>query len=317
MNRFLVLGSDGFIGSATCRVIDSSQDEAVAIRHVRFPTGSPRLDLEVSDVVEHPLDLSHASLADVSLLLAQTEPTVVVNCIGATVGDAATMLDANVRTVATLLSALADHPEVRLVQIGSAAEYGQSVPDRSVRETDLPAPLNDYGRTKLTATRLVLGAVAQGRVHGTVLRVFNPIGRGASDRTLLGCAVGRIAAAMAAHDDRVHLGSLSSSRDFIDVGDVASAIVAAGSSPYASGALLNVARGEAVQSRTLVDALVAISGFRGKVIEDAGGSARSDHLAWQQADISAIRLRLGWTPKRSLADAVTEMWSYRRAPCTG
>lgn len=317
MNRFLVLGSDGFIGRATCRLIDSTPDEGAAIRHVRRPVAARRDDQARSARVVHTLDLLHASPADVSLLLNRTEPTVVVNCVGATAGGAATMLDANLGVVAKLLGALADHPDVHLVQIGSAAEYGLTTVDRPVRETDLPAPLNDYGRTKLTATRLVLGAAAQGRVRGTVLRVFNPIGRGASERTLLGRAVTRIEAAMLAGEDRVHLGPLSSSRDFIDVSDVAAAAVVAGSSPYASGALLNVARGEAVQSRTLVDQLVAASGFCGKVIEDAGGSTRSQQLDWQQADISAIRHRLGWTPTRSLTEALAELWAYRPVSCKG
>lgn len=316
MTRLLVLGSDGFIGRATCRLVDSIPGGEPALRHVHR-LGDERRVAGAGSTPVHALDLVQASVADVSLLLGQTRPDVVVNCVGATAGDAATFLATNVRVVATLLRALADHPEVHFIQIGSAAEYGLTPVDRAVRESDLPTPINDYGRTKLTATRLVLGAAAQGRVHATVLRVFNPIGRGAPVRTLLGSTVARLEQAIAAGEDHVHFGHLSSSRDYIAVGDVASAIVAAGTSQYSSGALLNIGRGEALQSRKLVTKLAAIAGFSGEIVEDADGSSRSNALSWQQADISASRHRLDWSPTLGLDQALEDLWAYRPVSCNG
>ncbi len=259
------------------------------------------------------LDLSSASVEEVGLLLGGSSVDVVVNCIGATTGTSDQLLDSNVRVVARIISALSGRADLRLVQIGSAAEYGDTVVNWPVRETDLPAPLDDYGRTKLTATRLVLGAAAQGRVQGTVLRVFDPVGPDALQRTLIGRAAWRIEEAQASGANQVHLGRLSSFRDYVDVRDVVAAVVAAGTSPHVSGALLNVGRGEAVQSRALVNLLSAEAGYEGEIIEDAEDSTNSVPIGWQQADITAIHARLGWKPTYSLAESVRSAWAGRRA----
>jgi dTDP-6-deoxy-L-talose 4-dehydrogenase [NAD(P)+] len=235
----------------------------------------------------------------------------VVNCVGCQFGDSETMLDVNVHVVAKLVRVLADHPEVLFVQLGSSAEYGVNSVGRSVREYDPPSPITEYGRTKLTATRLVLGAAAQGRVRGIVLRVFSPIGRGTSVRSMPGRAMTQIEAAMESGVDAIDFGPLSDSQDFIDVDDVASAAVSAGLSEYAIGALLNVGRGRAVRSRTLVELLVSISGYPGRVVEEVGRPSRPGRRSWQQADMEATFRRLEWRPRRSLSASVADMWNHR------
>ena len=299
MIRFLVLGGDGFLGRSICEHLED-RPGVDAVPHVRAGASGG-------------VDLASASVEDVALLLVDSAADVVVNCIDATAGTPEQMLDSNVRAVAKVLSALSGRVDVRLVQIGSAAEYGDTVVHRPVREADIPIPVDEYGRTKLTATRLVLGAVAQGRVQGTVLRVFNPVGPGAPERTLLGRAARGIEDAQSSGAHVVHLGPLSSFQDFIDVRDVAAAVAEAGTSPHASGALLNVGRGVAVQRRELVELLASEAGFTGEIVEDAEGPVPSPRIGWQQADITAIHSRLGWTPTHDLAESVRSVWEARRA----
>lgn len=299
MIRFLVLGGDGFLGRAVCEHLED-RPGVVAVPHVRAgATGG--------------MDLASASVEDVALLLVDSAADVVVNCIGVTAGTSEQMLDSNVRVVAKVLSALSGRADVRLVQIGSAAEYGDTVVHRPVREADLPVPVDEHGRTKLTATRLVLGAAAQGRVRGTVLRVFDPIGPDAPQWTLVGRAARGIEDAQSSGARTVRLGSLSSFRDFIDVRDVAAAVADAGTSPHSSGALLNVGRGVAVQQRELVELLASAAGFTGEIVEATDAPVPAPRVGWQQADISAIHSRLGWNPTHSLAESVATVWKARRA----
>lgn len=298
MIRYLVLGGGGFLGQAMCGYL-GSRPGIVVVPQVRAgPIGG--------------LDLARASVEDVGLLLSASSVDVVVNCIGATTGTADHMLDSNVRVVARILSALSGRLELRFVQIGSAEEYGRTPVNRPISETDLPTPADDYGRTKLTATRLVLGAAARGLVHATVLRVFNPIGPGAPEQTMLGHAACRIEDAQTSGASRVYLGSLSGFHDFVDVRDVAAAVMAVSQSPHVSGALLNVGSGEVVQNRVLVDLLSAEAGFEGEIVEDAYELAQSRTNGWQQADITSIHTRLGWTPRYSLAESVQATWEARR-----
>jgi nucleoside-diphosphate-sugar epimerase len=299
MIRFLVLDGGGYLGRAICAHLED-RPGVEAVPHVRTGTAGG-------------MDLASASVEDVAVFLAESGAQVVVNCISATSGGPERMLDRNVRLVARILSALSGRTDVRLVQIGSAAEYAESSVRRPVREADLPIPVDDFGRTKLTATRLVLGAAAQGRVHGTVLRVFDLVGPGAPEETLLGEASRRIEDALAAGESAVRLGPLSGWRDHIDVRDVAAAVEAAGTSPQASGAVLNVGSGVAVPQRAVVEMLASEAGFGGEIVDEPRVPASATRMGWQQADITAIHARLGWAPVHDIAASVHASWVARRA----
>lgn len=108
--------------------------------------------------------------------------------------------------------------------------------------------------------------------------------------------------------DTVHLGSLVAVCDFVDVRDVAEAVLAAiGSSP-ADSLVLNVGSGRAVPVHTVVRDLIRLSGHTGLVVADGDGSPRSADVPWQQADISTIGRELGWKPAISLANSLQDMW---------
>ncbi len=97
-------------------------------------------------------------------------------------------------------------------------------------------------------------------------------------------------------------------RDFIDARDVADAVYAALAAPIIDHPILNVGSGVAVPAQALVDGLVSIARFTGAVHTDAAGSPRSAAVAWQQADIRAIRSALGWQPRRELAASLHDLW---------
>lgn len=307
--RYLILGSEGFIGSSVCRVLDTHPGLGVAIRHVRGPVSLQSLH---SWDRPHVLDLESASADEIDVLLAWAAPQVVVNCVGMTTGTRAEMVGANIRVVRNLIAGLAKRPDVHLIQLGSAAEYGKSVRDRPAHENDLPDPISDYGRTKLDATRSVLGAVDQGLIRGTVLRVFNPVGFGSSPETLLGSAVVRMELALREQATSLRFGPLSGYRDFIDVRDVAWAAVTAGYTSTVNGSLLNVGRGHAVQCSEMIMMLAERVGFGGRIEETEGGSDRSASLDRQVADVAAIRDQLSWQARYSLEDALESLWSSVR-----
>ena len=254
------------------------------------------------------LDLVDAGVHELAGRSARPGREVVVNCAGATRGDAAALVRANVVVVANLVAALERAaPGARLVHLGSSAEYGAVLEGVPIAETAAPAPIAAYGLTKLAATELIRSGPAAVAARATVLRVFNPIGPGQPANTLAAAAARAFAGSPSGP---VRLGRLDDWRDFVDVADVAAAVVAVAlAGEPVAGRILNVGSGRATQARELVGLIARVAGYDGPIEEVAtAGSDRSPAVPWQQADIAAIGTAVGWRPRRDLAASVRALW---------
>ncbi|MEV8554782.1 NAD(P)-dependent oxidoreductase [Streptomyces glaucescens] len=289
----LVLGATGYLGGHIAGGLR-------ALPGARVLTGgrSPGADVPVDLASAHPRDLAAA--------LAALAPDAVVNCAGATGGDAVTLAEVNARGPAVLCAALREAaPEARLVHLGSAAEYGPGTPGRPVPESAATRPAGPYGATKLAGTV----AVTASGLDAVVLRVGNPVGPGAPATGLPGRVAGLLAGAGRDADAVLRLGDLSAHRDFVDVRDVARAVCSAVTAPGPLPPVLNIGGGAAVPVRDLVRVLARVAGFRGRVVEAGTGSARSAQVSWQCSDITAAGDVLGWRPAHSLDDSLTALWA--------
>lgn len=296
--RVVVLGAGGFIGSHVAAALER--------------LGSVDLTLVSRTGGDLSLDVSTAGRSQFAALLRGERPTAIVNAAGATEGDPARLVRGNVVLVSELLAAAAaTTPGCRVVQVGSSAEYGAVETGVPIDEDAVPNPVSTYGVTKLAATELAVAAGRSGDVDTVVLRLFNPIGPGMAPNTLVGRAVAGLRAAVDGRAETVVLGPLGDSRDFLDVDDAAEAISAAAlrEAPL-RGRILNVGSGRGTTARELVGLLAAAAGYEGPIEEEdlVGASTRSASVPWQQADVSAIRSTLGWSPGRELAETVERIW---------
>ncbi len=295
--RLLILGASGFLGGHLWRQATAAGVEVITAGRSPMPR-SP---------AHHRLDLASGDPGPVADIIASVAPDVIANCAGATVGAADALAAANITGPYTLVRAmqLAGTP-VRLVHLGSAAEYGGAEPPRPLDESAPPRPGALYGATKLAGTRLVELGRAAG-LDAVTLRVFNPVGAGAPDASLPGRVAAQLRQALASGAD-VRLGPLDAVRDFVDARDVAAAVLAAAAAPVLPHAVVNVGSGAGVPARTLVKELIAVAGYEGPVHEDSAGSARSGDMDWQQADVARARGDLGWRPRHDLASSVADLW---------
>ena len=290
MKRLLLLGGHGFIGQQVQRRLELHPEFSVSV-------ASP------SSV----LDLGTASNAAWDALLLAANPDVIVNCAGRTGGSFEALMEANAALPARLLSALTRLDLMPwLVHLGSGAEYGSSKHGTALSERAHPHPLSAYGVSKLAGTQLLDLAFAGGQAQGAVLRVFNPLGAGQSEATLPGRAAALLRGARSERRTQLSFGPLGSVRDYLDVRDVARAVVFVAGLNSAP-TLLNVGSGLPTRSRDLIGALADIAGFRGVLAETAPGSSRSEAVPWQQANIRRMRA-LGWEPRYSQFDALQELW---------
>jgi len=301
MARVMLFGATGFLGRAAGAALreDPRVSDLVAVG--RRPVPGWRW-------VRHDLVADPAT--DLVRLLRQVEPDAVVNCAGRLAGSYAELVAANTGAVASLVDAvMAGAPRARLVTLGSAAEYGLVRPGRTVREGDPAIPVSGYGVTRLAATQMVELASRAGEIDAVVLRVFNPVGPGLPEHNLAGRAIRELRQALDTGATEIRMGPLGAYRDFVDVRDVASAMVAAVFATRPRGVVCNVGTGTAVTARTLVRLLADAAGFTGTITESDRPSNRSPGVDWIAADPCHTAAVLGWSPKYSLAESAAYAWA--------
>ncbi|MFF0156461.1 NAD-dependent epimerase/dehydratase family protein [Streptomyces sp. NPDC005263] len=296
--RILVLGHTGYLG-------------AHVAERLRALPGALVLGGGRSSAAEIPVDLAIVRPERLAETLAAAAPDTVINCAGATGGDAVTLAEVNARGPAVLCAALREGaPAARLVHLGSAAEYGPGAPDVRVPESAATRPVGPYGATKLAGTV----AVTCSGLDAVVLRVGNPVGPGAPAAGLPGRIAALLHAAGPDPDAVLRLGDLSAYRDFVDVRDLTRAVVLAVTAPGPLPPVLNIGGGRAVPVRDLVRGLADKAGFRGRIEENAAGSARAAEVSWQCSDITAAEKALGWRPDHTLDEALTALWEGDGTP---
>ncbi|MFH9070591.1 NAD-dependent epimerase/dehydratase family protein [Streptomyces alboflavus] len=319
----LVLGGSGYLGRHICAAFATAGARVTRVRRDARDGGEHGDDGDYgADAVETVrLDLAAADSAELARLCAGVGAQVVVNAVGAVWNSTEhQMTELNDRLVTRLTDAVAAVPRrPRLIQLGSAHEYGPAGPGDLIDEDWPPAPTTAYGRTKLAGTRTVVRAVRERDVDGVVLRVSLACGPGAPEAGLPGA----VAARLAAGHDELRLAPLRAHRDLVDVRDVAEAVLAAARVPAPAlaeaGAVVNIGQGEAVPVRELVELMIACGGRPVRVREEQPppqANPRSDGL-WQRLDVSRARRLLGWAPHRTLTDSVRDLLSAAGVPGPG
>jgi NDP-hexose 4-ketoreductase len=283
--RVVLFGANGFLGSHIAQAFRADNLEF-------FPYSRSQLDLVT------------AGVTGISNLLEQLQPNVIINAVGALTGTESELEAANLTSVQNLLEAAEKTvPRVRIIQLGSAAEYGFAEPGSSVSEDAICNPIGTYATLKLQATQLML----ESKLETVTLRIANPVGPGTPATLLPGAIAQRLRTALLENAREIRSGPLSDYRSYVDARDVAQAvlIVARAEQPPR---LINIASPRAVQVREVVSELVRISGFQGELIEEpALASNRSSAVPWQQADITRA-LALGWQPRFELQQSLEDLW---------
>ncbi|WP_405872864.1 NAD-dependent epimerase/dehydratase family protein [Streptomyces sp. NBC_00005] len=285
----LVLGATGFVGGHVCRAFAAAGWRVAGVaRTVR----GARTPYEI-----HELDLVAAEPARVAELVGRHRADVVVNAAGAVWGVTQAEMDLGNRDLVHRLIA-AGPP--RLIQLGSVHEYGP-VPRTAITEATPTAPVTPYGRSKLAGARALLDS----GTNGLVLRVSNVSGPGTSAVSLLGMVAAHLAARSA---EPLRLAPLLAHRDFVDVRDLADAVVAAAASEV-TGRVVNIGGGEATSVRDLVARLVALDGRGAGIVQAPVAGGRPPEAEWQRMDVSLARTLLGWRPRRSLEESLRDLLS--------
>ncbi|HEY3294206.1 MAG TPA: NAD-dependent epimerase/dehydratase family protein [bacterium] len=165
--RVLITGGTGFLGSHTVEKYLAAGWTVRAL--VRNPAKLGWLE-------KLPIEVAYGTLTDpASLAEAVKDCDVVVHCAGLTKAvQASEYFRINADATRQLTQLAAKSGVRRLVLCSSQAAAGPSSPGKPAREDDVPAPISDYGRSKLAGERAVIDAA--GGMEWIVIRPPSIIG---------------------------------------------------------------------------------------------------------------------------------------------
>jgi len=307
MATWLITGATGFVGRHVLDVLDGElanearMGDTVLVLGRRCPAGWPE-----SQFVRADLD----DADDLFQAIRAIAPDHVIHTAGRTPPAAdESLYRANFWATIRLLNAVRTlKRRVRVTLAGSAAELGPVPPvDLPVSESYACNPVEAYGRSKWLAT--VAGLAERPPLEVAVARVFNPVGPGLPPTQ----AFGEFAAQLLAQgSDPLPLvtGNLEARRDFIDVRDVARAIIAI-SLRGQSGLVYHVGTGKSRPVGEGLEHLIRLSGRSVKLCVDPIRLSRKPP-ADSRADIRRISDHTGWTPTVCFERSLTDFWLERR-----
>jgi nucleoside-diphosphate-sugar epimerase len=304
MAVWLLTGATGFVGRQVLRALGhvddvaANRDDKLVVLGRRCPAGWPEgafAAVDLNDAIQ-----TRAAIERIA-------PDVVIHTAGRTLpAPDDELYRMNFWATLHLLSALRSlRKTVRVVLSGSAAELGPVAPARlPVNESYACDPVDSYGRSKWLATKGGLSECLP--VEVIVARVFNPIGPG----TPASQALGRFASRLAERGQdplELAVGDLDSRRDFIDVRDVAWAMVelARRGRP---GLVYHVGTGRSHRVGDGLERLVQLSGRSVRLsvdplLYDRRGPADS------RADIERITTHTSWRPVVSWEESIVDLWN--------
>ena len=300
--RAVVTGGAGFIGSTLVDTLLVRGDEV----HVVDDLSSGRRE-QVSEEAElHVLDI-RGPLAGA---LAGVRPEVVFHLaaqvdVRDSVADPVEDARRNVLgTVNVLELAQAHDAQIVFASTGGAI-YGEC-DSRPAREDDQRLPLSPYGTSKLAAEEYIR---AYNRLYGTghvALRYGNVYGPRQDPHGEAGVVAIFFNALLGGSAPKV-FGDGAQTRDYVYVGDVARATVAAAER---DGGVYNVGTG---RETSVVELLGLCQQIAGTSFEPEFAPARPGELQRAVVDPSRAVDELGWRPEHSLEDGLRETWEFFRA----
>jgi GDP-4-dehydro-6-deoxy-D-mannose reductase len=246
-------------------------------------------------------------------LISRIRPDWVYQCAGATrTSNPHEQYRLHVEGTLAVLSAVARHtPSAPVALLGSASEYGPVDPEALPVREDYPAqPLSFFGASKLAQTQLARAAAAEWGLSVLVARPFNIIGPGLplhyfaasfADRLLQDKAQGA--------SGEIAVTNGSATRDFVDVRDVALALIGLVMrvTPSAgTAAVYNIASGQETPMLAVAEKLCALAGGFSAV--DGGAGQSRSNITRSCGDAGKLQQAIAWAPRIAWDQSITDLW---------
>jgi nucleoside-diphosphate-sugar epimerase len=292
MEKFLVTGGAGFIGSNICKRL---VEEGCFVRIVdNLLTGKKsNLDTFIDKVEFVEADMgddtvARSAMKDIDVVLHQGA----LPSVPRSVDDPAATHKHCVDATFTLLLAARDAGIKRFVYASSSSAYGDT-PTLPKIETMSPAPLSPYAVGKLVGEYYCSVFHEVYGLETISLRYFNVFGPYQDPTSQYAAAIPAFVTAILKNEPPTIYGDGEQSRDFTYVDNVVEANLLAARAKHTAGEVLNIACGEAVTVNKIID---MINEILDKNIKPIYTDPRPGDVKHSLADITAAEKLLGFKP---------------------
>ena len=292
MEKFLVTGGAGFIGSNICKRLVA---EGCFVRVVDNLLTGKRSNLtpiiDKIDFVEADMgvpEVARAVVKDIDVILHEGA----LPSVPRSVDDPALTHQHCVDATFTLLMAARDARVKRFVYAASSAAYGDT-PTLPKVETMAPNPLSPYAVGKLVGEYYCSVFSSVFGLETISLRYFNVFGPGQAPASQYAAAIPAFVTAILRNQPPTIYGDGEQSRDFTYVDNVVQANLLAARAKKTHGQVINVACGEAVTVNAIIG---MINQLLGRNVKPFYAPARAGDVKHSLADITAAKKLIGFEP---------------------
>ncbi|MHC4070722.1 MAG: SDR family oxidoreductase [Planctomycetota bacterium] len=292
MEKFLVTGGAGFIGSNICRKLVS---QGCFVRVVdNLLTGRKGNIVDVIDKIEFiqadmgDSEVAQSAVKDIDVVLHQGAlPSVPVS-----VDNPAATHKHCVDATFTLLLAARNAGIKRFVYAASSSAYGDAPTSPKV-ETMPASPLSPYAAAKLAGEYYCSVFYKVFGLETVSLRYFNVFGPYQDPASQYAAAIPAFVTAILNDQPPTIYGDGEQSRDFTYIDNVVDANLLAARTEHTEGQVINIACGQAVTINEIID---MINDLLGKKIKPIYTAARPGDVKHSLADITAAKKLIGFKP---------------------
>jgi UDP-N-acetylglucosamine 4-epimerase len=304
-NNALVTGGAGFIGS---HIVDRLMGDGFNVTVIDdMSTGC--LENLAAHMKKDNFSLIRGDVRDFESVKKVMENVEVVfheaslSSVQQSLKDALVVNEINVRGTLNLLRASVDSGVKRFIYASSASVYGDSR-QLPLSEEEFPRPTSPYGASKLAAETY---ATVFNKAYGletVCLRYFNVYGPRQAGGDYAGVTTSFMEK-LAKNEPPTIYGDGEQTRDFVYVGDVVAANVAAMEEKNATGEIFNIATGTSVTVNELFKILRKVTG-RNQIQPEYSAPRKSD-IRKSLGDISKASNVLGYKPRVSIDDGLERL----------
>lgn len=273
-NKILITGANGFSAKELINELKKINDNDLFLS-----------DIQKKSWLSNYFQCDLSSFKDTFNLIAKICPNQIYHLAGSCTNIYKNDYDSNVLTSKNILdSILKIDTKIRILLIGSAAEYGKTQ-SGYISEKTLLNPISIYGLTKSFQTQLMKYYYNNYKLNVVMVRPFNLYGKNAPVHLLIGNLFHQISQYKLGKINKIILGNLTAERDYIGIKDAVKDYIVI-MEKGKNNQIYNIGTGNTIKIRDLVNKVFLQESISADVLEENNSS--SNMIKKSIANISKI-----------------------------